>query len=118
MAKKVEVKKSASDEGKASKLLRTVPRTEGFHFHKGPGDPTGKVAVGLADFAEKVRTVDIRAVNFHFKRREFEKWIKDTMGDADLARRIGKIRKDTHGETLRGEIIQIVKARLEELKEK
>jgi len=96
--------------------LRTVPRHEGFHFFKGLGESTGKVATSLADFSEKLRTVDIRSVNYHFRRGEFEKWIRDEIGDVELSRRIGRIRKETHGEKLRNEIIEIIKGRLEELK--
>ena len=96
--------------------MRTVPRHEGFHFFKGLGESTGKVATSLADFSEKLRTVDIRSVNYHFRRGEFEKWIRDEIGDVELSRRIGRIRKETHGEKLRNEIIEIIKGRLEELK--
>lgn len=116
MSKKVEAKKPVLDKATISRIMRTVPRNEGFHFYKGLGDSTGKVATNLADFSEKIRTVDIRSVNFHFKRGEFEKWIRDTIGDVELSRRIGRIRKEDHGEKLRNEIIQLVKARLEELK--
>ena len=116
MSKKVTAKKPSLDKITISKIMRTVPRNEGFQFYKGPGDSTGKVATSLADFSEKVRTVDIRSVNFHFRRDEFEKWIRNTIGDVELSRRVGRIRKDVHGEKLRNEIIQLAKTRLEELK--
>jgi len=117
MMKKTEAKKPALDKATVSKILKVVPSHEGFHFFKGPGDSTGKTATSLTDFVEKLRTVDIRSVNFHFPRQDFEKWIRDAIGDAELSRRIGKIRKETHGESLRNEIIQMVKKRFEELKE-
>lgn len=116
MEKKLEAKKVVLDKATVSRIMRTVPRHEGFHFFREVGDSTGKVATSLADFSEKMRIIDIRSVNFHFKRQDFEKWTRDMIGDAELARRINKIRKDTHGERLRNEIIQIVKRRLEELK--
>jgi len=117
MIKKTEAKKPVLDQATVSKILRVVPSNEGFHFFKAPGDSTGKTATSLTDFVEKLRTVDIRSVNFHFPRQDFEKWIRDAIGDAELSRRIGKTRKETHGESLRNEIIQMVKKRLEELKE-
>jgi len=117
MAKKLEAKKPVLDKATISKILRTVPRHEGFQFFRGLGDSTEKVATSLADFVEKMRAVDIRSVNFHFKRQDFEKWIKDVIDDAELSRRMSRIRKETHGETLREDIIKIVKGRLEELKE-
>jgi len=116
MEKKLEAKKTVLDKATISRILRTVPRHEGFHFFREPGDSTGKLATSLADFVEKMRVVDIRSVNFHFKHQDFEKWIRDVIGDAELSRRIGRIRKETHGEKLRNEIIQILKGRLEELK--
>lgn len=116
MAKKPEVRKPVLDKATISKILRTVPRHEGFQFLRGLGDSTEKVATSLADFVEKMRVVDIRSVNFHFKRQDFEKWIRDVIGDAELSRRISRIRKEAHGENLRNEIIQIMKGRLKELK--
>jgi hypothetical protein len=116
MYKKPEAEKKVLDKATVSKILRTVPSHEGFHFFRGLGDPTGKVATSLTDFVEKIRAVDTRSVDFHFKRQDFEKWIRDILGDAELSRKISMISKETHGEKLRNEIIQIVKTRLEELK--
>jgi len=116
MAKKSEgVKKKLLDKATISKIVRTVPHHEGFHFFRDLGDPTGKVATSLADFLETMRNVDIHSVNFHFKRQDFTKWIIGILGDAELSRRISRIRKEAQGEDLREEIIWIVKGRLEEL---
>ena len=117
MSKKQEVKKPSLDKTTVSRIMRTLPRNEGFHFYKGPGESTGKVATGLADMAEKVRIVDIRSINYHFKRREFEKWVRDNLGDVELSRRFGRIDRETHGEKLRNEIVTLIKTRLEELKD-
>ena len=108
--------KKVLDKTTISRITRAIPRHEGFHFFREIGEPTGKVATSLSDFSEKMRTIDIRSVNFHFKRQDFEKWIRDIIGDAELSRRIGRISKESHGEKLRSEIVQIVKGRLEELK--
>jgi len=116
MAKKPGDKKKVLENTTISRIVRTVPHHEGFHFFRGVGESTGKVATSLADFVEKIRNLDIRSVNFHFKRQDFAKWIRDIIGDAELSRRISRIRKEVHGEKLRNEIIQIVKGRLEELK--
>ena len=116
MMKKSEAKKPVLDKATITRILRVVPSHEGFHFFRATGDATGKVATSLADFVEKLRTVDVRSVNFHFPRQDFEKWIRDIIGDAELSRRISRIRKEIHGENLRNQIIQTVKGRLEELK--
>lgn len=115
--KKSEAKKPVLDKSTITRILRVVPSHEGFHFFRAPGDSTGKVATSLGDFVEKLRTVDIRSVNFHFSRQDFEKWLRDIIGDVELSRRIGRVKKETRGESLRNEIIQTVKKRLEELKE-
>ena len=116
MMKKPQDKKVVLDMAAVSKILRTVPSHEGFHFFRAPGDATGKVATNLTDFAEKLRTIDIRSINFHFPRQNFEKWLRDVIGDSELSRRISRIGKENHGEKLRSEVIQIVKARVDELK--
>jgi hypothetical protein len=116
MMKKPQDKKAVLDNTTVSKILRTVPSHEGFHFFKALGDSTGKVATNLTDFVEKSATVDIRSINFHFQRQDFEKWLKDIIGDSELSRKISSIGKETHGEKLRSEIIGIVKGRIDELK--
>jgi len=116
MAKKFEgAKKKLLDKTTISRIVRTVPHHEGFHFFRDLGDPTGTVATSLADFLEKMRNADIHSVNFHFKRQDFAKWIMGIIGDAELSRRISRIRKEAQGEGLREEIIRVVKGRLEEL---
>jgi hypothetical protein len=116
MMKKPQDKKVVLDMAAVSKILRTVPSHEGFHFFKAPGDSAGKVATDLTDFVEKLRTVDIRSINFHFPRQDFEKWLREIIGDSELSRKISSIGKETHGEKLRSEIIGIVKGRIDELK--
>jgi hypothetical protein len=101
------------------KILRSVPEQEGFHFYLAIGEPTGKIAVSLADFVEKLEAIDVRSVDFHYSRKDFEKWIRAIFGDAELAlrlERIGRIRFGIKGEALRNEIVRTVKIRLNELK--
>jgi hypothetical protein len=110
------VRKLVLNKALTSKILRSVPEQEGFRFYLAIGDPTGEIAVSLADFINKIRTVDVRSVNFHFPRKDFEKWIQGVIGDAELALRIGRIRLGIQGEALRNEILRVVKVRLNELK--
>jgi hypothetical protein len=110
------VRKLVLNKNFVSKILRSVPEQEGFHFYLAIGEPTGKIAVSLADFVEKMKVVDVLSVNFHFSRKDFEKWIRGVIGDAELALRISRIRLGIQGEALRNEIIRVVKARLNELK--
>jgi hypothetical protein len=110
------VRKLVLNKNFVSRILRSVPEQEGFRFYLAVGEPTGETAVSLADFVKKLETIDVRSVNFHFPRKDFEKWIRGVIGDADLALRIGRIRLDVKGEALRSEIMRVVKVRLNELK--
>lgn len=114
-----DVRKSVLNKDFVSKIQRSVPEQEGFHFYLAIGEPTGETAVSLADFVEKMEAVDVQSVNFHFPRKDFEKWIRGVIGDAELALRvdrIGRIRLGIQGEALRNEIIRAVKVRLNEFK--
>jgi hypothetical protein len=113
------VKKPVPNKDSVSKILRSVTEQEGFHFYIALGEPTGETAVSLADFVEKMEAVDVRSVNFHYPRKDFEKWIREVIGDAELALRLGRIgrmRMGIQGEALRNEMIRVVKVRLSEIK--
>ena len=116
MSTKPVQKKPQLDKATTSKILRTIPKNEGLELYKAPGEHTGKTATSLGDLNEKLRQIDIRAVNHHFKRREFEKWIRNTIGDEELARRFSRIDREGHGEKLRAQMITLIKTRLDELK--
>lgn len=113
------VKMSASNKEISSKLLRSVTKQESFHFYLALGEPIGKTAISLADFAEKMADVDVRSVNFHYPRKDFEKWIFEVIGDTKLASRLNMISRmhiGIKGEALRNQIIRAVKVRLSEIK--
>ena len=88
-------------------IMRSVSNHEGFHFYKEQGQLTGRVTTSLADFAQQLEAVDVRSVNFHFKRHDFEKWIRDIIGDIELSTKMSRIRKESHGEKLRNKLVQI-----------
>ena len=113
------VKKPVPNKDSVSKILRSVTEQEGFHFYIAIGEPTGKTAVSLADFVEKMEAVDVRSVNFHYPRKDFEKWIREVIGDAELALRLDRIdrmRMEIQDEALRNEMMRVVKVRLSEIK--
>jgi len=98
----------------ASEVLRTVPPNQSFLFFEGIGKYTGRRAANLADFCENIKTIDIKSVTFHFERGDYERWIRETLHDAGLARKLKRMTKST-GEELRNKILQTVKRRLYEL---
>lgn len=101
-----------------NKILRKVTVQEGFRFFRGIGDYTGKVAMSLEDFAVDLRTIDLRSIEFHVQREDFEKWIRNVLNDEELAKSLSKIRVEFQGEKLRNELVMVVTKRVEELKKK
>jgi hypothetical protein len=101
----------------ASKILRSLPATEAFHFFTGIGMYEGKSAASLDDFSEKLEIVQLKSIEFHFKRGDFERWIRDTLGDDYLADGISRIDKSDQGEALRTTIQRTVENRLRNLKQ-
>ncbi len=100
-----------------SKILRTVSLTEAFHFFTDIGHYDGKSATSLADFSDKLKTVTLKSIEFHFKRGDFERWIRETLGDDYLAYGMGGIDKTVHGEALRTALHRTVENRLHYLKQ-
>jgi hypothetical protein len=113
------VKRSVSNEEYVSKILRRVPESQAFHFYVEIGKPTGEIAASLTDFVEKLAVVNVQSINFHYSRKDFQKWIREVFRDTELAlrlERIGRVRLDVSNEALRSEIMRAVKMRLKELK--
>jgi len=99
----------------ASEILRTVPPDQSFLFFEDIGKYTGRLAANLADFCEDIKTVDIKSVKFHFGRGDYERWVRETLHDAKLARRLKRMKKTISGEQLRNKILQVVRKRMDEL---
>jgi hypothetical protein len=97
-------------------ILRIVPLNNAFYFFTDIGQYTNRCSNSLADFCNAIQTVDVRSVEFHFKRGDFVIWIRDTLGDNELANEIIKVSKTIQGEELRTTIHQTVEARLTKLK--
>ena len=76
------------------KILRTVPYASGFHFFMPDGHYTGETALSLRSFLRDMGTVDTQSIKFHFDRGDFQKWLRTTIGDEELARTIDKLRQE------------------------
>jgi hypothetical protein len=97
------------------RILRRVPYQEGFRFSRGLGDYTGQVATSLEDFVDMLRTVDLKSVEFHMERQDFEKWVRIVFGDEELAQII-HLRSIFVGENLRKKLLDAITSHLDELK--
>jgi len=101
----------------ASEVLRTVPPDQSFLFFEDIGKYTGRLATSLDDFCEIIKTIDIKSLTFHFRRGDYERWIRESLHDVQLAGRLKRINKSNSGEELRNKILQAVGKRLDELHE-
>jgi hypothetical protein len=72
------------------KVLDNVPREKAFYFFTSIGNYTGENASSLKEFREKIRSVDIKSLEFHFYRGDFERWIADVLEDKNLATEINR----------------------------
>jgi hypothetical protein len=115
MSKHATSKRKLMPNSEKSELLRTVPYDKGFHFYTATGNYTGETATSLVNFAAKLQVIGVESVNFHSKRRDFQNWIRDVVGDAKLAEKIDQIEPELTGEDLRKELLKTVQTRISEL---
>ena len=74
------------------KILGNIVYDKAFFFYEDIGKPTGKFATSLSDFCDKIKTINPKSLAFHLKRGDFENWVKETIGDNELAQRIRKLK--------------------------
>jgi len=73
-------------------------------------------AISLEDFADKLGGIDGSCILFHYPRGDFQAWIRDSVGDRELADKMCFIQRDISGEKLRQELLKMVQTRISELK--
>jgi hypothetical protein len=56
------------------------------------------------------------SLNFHLQRGDFQKWVEDTLGDAELAKRLSLIKPTLPAEDLQKDLLAIVQTRIAELR--
>lgn len=102
-----------------SKILRNLLREKAFYFFTSIGNYTGQSAASLGEFMQKIREIDVKSLEFHLYREDFEKWIAQTLGDARLAAGIKNLRlRKVVGNLLREQLYNVVSRRYRELKGK
>jgi len=102
---------------KAKSIFLSMPSDKHFLFYTGLGPDkfTGISACNLSDLKEKVKIVDVKALEFHISRGDIERWIKDVLGDEELAKKIEGIRRLKPEGDLRNHILNAVDLRIKEL---
>jgi hypothetical protein len=99
----------------ASSILSPLPIEKAFHFYYNLNQYSGIHADSLKDFVDKIQKVDLKSIEFHIPRKDFEIWIR-SLGDLELSKKMELVRNaQLSGENLRKEVYETVKSRCEEL---
>jgi hypothetical protein len=105
-------------DNKIKNPLRVVPHAQGFHFYTAVGDYCGVSVHSLEEFADALQYVCSEAIVFHFERGDFQNWIRDVIGDNELAKKLDDIKmceRHLAAESCRKEIMERVNVRLLQL---
>ncbi len=96
--------------------LRTFPSDKAFYFFTSIGSYAGLNATSLKELMEKINLVNVKSLEFHQQRGDLEKWIKEVLGDAELANGIRNLnRLNLTGEDLRRQLHATVSSRFRSL---
>jgi len=98
--------------------FRVVPHAKGFHFYTAVGDYCGVSVHSLEEFADALQYVCSEAIVFHFERGDFQNWIREVIGDNELANKIDDIKmceRHLAAESCRKEIMERVNVRILQL---
>jgi hypothetical protein len=99
-----------------SRDMKLVPREKAFYFFTSIGNYTGANASSLKEFMEKVNEVNVKSLEFHMYRGDFEKWVSEVLQDAELAMDIRRLQKlNLVGEPLRNQLSLTASRRLRRL---
>jgi alpha-amylase len=93
-----------------------LPREKAFYFFTSIGNYTGESATSLKEFMEKINKVNMKSLEFHLYRGDFEKWITEVLEDRRLAEDVGRLQKtNLMGDNLRNQLHSIVSRRYYQL---
>jgi alpha-amylase len=98
--------------------LATLTANEPFLFCTKAGNENymGMMAWSLKGFVKALKTVDVKAVEFHNQRGDFESWVEHSLQDKALARQLTEIQVSKRkGETLRKAVLDAAEKRYKKL---
>jgi alpha-amylase len=100
----------------AKRILRKVPAEKGFTFSYEFAKPTKRTVHSLKELYSALKIVNLKSVQFHVKRGDFEKWISWVIGDNKLADKLAAATKSKiTGDEIREKILSLVAQRIKEL---
>jgi hypothetical protein len=72
----------------------------------------GIYAQSLEEFYRQIKQVCSDSLSFHLYRGDFENWIRDVLGDNELAEEVGNLKElKLNGEELRRDLIKTIDSR-------
>jgi alpha-amylase len=104
----------------AKRFLRRLPAGMGFTFSYDFVRSSRLTVNSLSEFNSTLKTVDLSSIRFHEEKGDFERWIRQVIGDHKLADEIATVKSSKRmrkGEKLRKTVISIIAKRLKELNE-
>jgi len=100
----------------ARRILRLIPVERGFTFFYEFARPTQLTVQSLDEFLSALKTVKVKSIEFHKERGDFERWIRQVVGDDTLADKLRALTDEKlSGEKLRTKILGVVEQRIKEL---
>jgi len=103
----------------AKMYLRRLPSGMGFKFSYEFPLSSGLIVHSLEEFFRELKTINVRAIEFHSEQGDFERWISQVVRDEELAAEIhsiGSSKKKLNGTQLRKKLLNILEIRLKSLK--
>jgi hypothetical protein len=98
------------------KTLKALSREKAFYFFTSIGNYTGESAASLKEFMEKINHVNVKSLEFHLYRGDFEKWITEVLEDRRLAEDVSRLQKtNLLGDQLRNQLYVVVSKRYHQL---
>jgi alpha-amylase len=98
--------------------LASITADDPFLFYKGVGEEnyTGIIAWSLKGFLKALEEVDIKSLEFHSSRGDFEKWAGNSLRDKKLEEKLRKVRlSKLKGGELRKTLIKTLSERVKDL---
>lgn len=101
---------SLTEKGKnAIKITTQVPGDKVFSFYIAVDKPLGFSAHSLEEFYRLIKQVTSDSLDFHTYRGDFEGWLRDVVGDHELALDFSEPKAaGLHGEELRKRLLAII----------
>jgi alpha-amylase len=101
----------------ARRILQPVPLEKGFTFFYEFAHPTQLTVQSIEELLSALKTANIKSIEFHIERGDFERWVRQVIGDDVLADSLGALSNENlSGQKLRTRITSTVERRVNELK--